>query len=254
MSEKKKGLDKTSVVMLIVFFAIIAVAVVAIILTSQSRNEPLADEEKLPTAETVVDEYDDIDKSMDNLTNEEIKQMFPNAKPGDIYTYVDGEGNFKTITIPSEYKADTTISIEEAVASSKYKFENYTDLSDKFLEVCKAGDINELYHLYFPGFLEGMRLNMEKVQEKDYFDEGLRQNMLRVTGFDEYEYGSPELSVMGTPASYASFIYGQANGGKQIPIDVSRIENCVALVVYLDNMYQTNHFMAKIEGYWYMIV
>lgn len=253
MKHKKSGLDKTSIIMIIVFFAIIVAAVVAIALTSNSRKNPVEEDGNKPSS-VDVDEYDDIDEAMDNLTDEEIKQMFPNAKPGETFTYVDEEGNYKTITIPSDYKVDTTVSVTEAVASSKYKFENYTDLSDKFFEVCKAGDIDELYHLYFPGFLEGMRLNMEEVQEKEYFDSGLRSNMLRVTGFAEYEYGSPELSHAGTPASYASFIYSQVNGGKQFPFNAGLIEDCVGLVVYIDNMYETNHFMAKIGGYWYMIV
>ena len=78
--------------------------------------------------------------------------------------------------------------------------------------------------------------------------------MKRITGAEEFEYGTPELAPTGTPASYASFIYSQANGGKQIPLDVTAIEDCVNLLAYIDNMYQTNHFMIKIGGYWYFIV
>lgn len=248
VKKEKLGLDKTSLIMIILFFAIIAAAFVAIVLASNGGNDDLN------RNNNSTDEYDDIDKTMDNLTDEQIRQMFPDAQPGSTYQYVDDEGNFKTITIPSDYSTQKYISVEEAVASSKYKFENYTDLTDKFLEVCSDGDVDELYHLYYPGFLEEARLNMQEVQSKEVFDSGLSADMKRITGAEEFEYGTPELAPTGTPASYAAFIYSQVNGGKQIPLDVTAIEDCVNLLVYIDNMYQTNHFMIKIGGYWYFIV
>ena len=254
MSNKKSGLDKTSLIMLFVFFALILAALLAMVFGMKTNN---ADETAANENVTATDEYDSVDEAMDNLTNEEIKIMFPDAKAGDVRTYVDEDGNLKEYVIPDDYAAESEIEyidVASAVASSKYKFESFTELTDKFMEVCEGGDVDELYHLYFPGFLEGMRLNMEEVQEKEFFDSGLRANMQRITGFDEYEYGSPELSHAGTPASYAAFIYSQVNNGKQLPLHSSEIEDCVGLVLYIDNMYETNHFMAKIGGYWYLIV
>ena len=135
-----------------------------------------------------------------------------------------------------------------------YKFENFMDLSDKFLEACKNADVNEMYNLYYEGFLDGMRLNMQEAPSKEEFDEGLKENMLKVTGFDEYQYGCAELPPTQSPGSYAAYIYSMVNNGKEMPLSVSEIEDCVNLVVYLENAYKTNHFMAKIDGYWYFIV
>ncbi len=143
---------------------------------------------------------------------------------------------------------------QEVPAVAKPKFEKFTDLSDKFLEVCKAGDIEALYDLYYDGLLDETRLNMETVPTKEEFDAGLRSDMLSVTGFEEYEYGTVELPPTQSPGSYAAFIYNMANNGKTLPINDADIENCVNLVVYIDNMYQTNHFMVQVDGYWYFIV
>ena len=253
----KKRIDSTSLVMLIVFFAIIIGALVAIGVVVFNRQNGDKPQDQGANASYVnidgtADEYDEI---MNNLTPEQIATMFPDAQPGSTYSYVDDDGNLKEITIPADYKnPNSSVSIEDAVASSKYKFENYTDLTDKFMEVCSEGNVDELYHLYFPGFLEDMRLNMEQVPTKEVFDANMSASMKRVTGFNEYEYGSPELSHAGSPGSYSAFIYGQVNGGKQIPLDLTKIEDCVNLVTYDDNMYESNHFMVKIGGYWYFIV
>ena len=248
MSNKKHGLDKTSMIMIAVFFGLIVLFAAAFLIFYDFPSEaPKAEEQ-------VTDVYDSTDKIMDNLTDEQIKTMFPDAQPGSTYTYVDDEGNFKTVTIPGDYKAaDKAASAKDVVAASKYKFENYTDLTDKFMEVCKAGDVKELYHLYYGDFFDGMRLNMEQVQTTQEFEAGIRSNMLSVTGFEEYEYGSMELPPSQSPASYAAFIFSQVNGGKTLPLSPDDIEDCVNLVVYINNMYQTNHFMAKIHGYWYFI-
>lgn len=255
----KKGIDTTSLVMLIVFFVIIIGALVATGIAFANRKN--TDEQQQGQGGYASDgnidgaEHDEYSAIMNNLTHEQIATMFPDAQPGSTYSYVDENGNLQEITIPADYKnPNSKISVEDAVASSKYKFENYTDLADKFMEVCRDGDIDELYHLYFPGFLEAMRLNMEEVPTKEVFDANMSADMKRVTGFYEYEYGSPELDHSGTPGSYAAFIYSQANGGKQIPLNLSEFEDCVNLVTYIDDMYETNHFMAKLGGYWYLIV
>lgn len=136
----------------------------------------------------------------------------------------------------------------------KTKYDNFMDLSDKFFEICKAGDIDSLYDLYYDGVLEGMRLNMEDVPSKETFDAGLKQNMLSVTGFEEYEYGSMELPPTQTPGQYASYIFAMVNNGASLPFSASEVENCVNLVVFINNTHSTNHFMVKIGGYWYLLV
>lgn len=146
---------------------------------------------------------------------------------------------------------------EEEILSEepeKVKYVSYTDLSDKFLELCKNGDIDGLYDLYYDDYLTKMRENMADAPSKEVFDRNIKAEMLRVTGFDEYEYGTPELPPTGTPMSYASFIYYQANNEKSLPVPDGSITDCVNLVVYIDGGYQTNHFMVQIDGYWYFLV
>ena len=151
-------------------------------------------------------------------------------------------------TVPQQETEEIVPEVQKAV------FDDYMELSDKFLEVCRAGDVEAMYQLYYGDLLEEMRLNMEETPSKAEFDSKLRSDMLMVTGFEEYEYGSVELPPTQSPGSYAAFIYSMANNGADIPIDINTIENCVNLVVYINNQYQTNHFMVQIDGYWYFVV
>lgn len=250
---KKNRLDKTSIVMIVIFAVLILGSAVGLAVASGRGKveENNAQNEAIDISDIVSENAPDTDTT---LTPEDIKQIIPDAVPGATYTYIDN-GVVKTVTMPlDEETAEQKKTTAETVASSKYKFEKYTDLTDKFMEVCRAGDIDELYYLYYGDFLEGMRLNMEQVPSKAQFDAGLKSNMLSVTGFDEYEYGSVEMPPTQSPGSYANFIYSQVNGGKTLPLSDADIEDCVNLTVYINNMYQTNHFMAKINGYWYLIV
>ncbi len=250
---KEKRLDATSIVMIAVFVLLILGAVIGLVFASgKGRTETEIPESNAIDISDIVSQ-----EALDNgttLTAEDIKQIIPNAVPGATYTYIDN-GEVKTVTMPLEAdSAQQKKTVAETVENSKYKFEKYTDLTDKFMEICENGDIKELYHLYYGDFLEGMRLNMDAVPTKEAFEAGLKSNMLTITGFDEYEYGTMEMPPTQTPGSYANFIYSQVNGGKTLPLSDADIEDCVNLVVYINNMYQTNHFMAKINGYWYFIV
>jgi len=250
---KEKRLDTTSIVMIAVFVLLILGAVIGLVFaSSRGRTETEIQENNAIDISDIVSE-EDLGNGA-TLTAEDIKQIIPNAVPGATYTYIDN-GEVKTVTMPLDAdSAQQMNTVAETVENSKYKFETYTDLTDKFMELCKNGDIKELYNLYYGDFLEGMRLNMEPVPTKEAFEAGLKSNMLSITGFDEYEYGSMEIPPTQTPGSYANFIYSQVNGGKTLPLSDVDIEDCVNLVVYINNMYQTNHFMAKINGYWFFIV
>lgn len=238
-----KKIDKTSLIMIILFVIIIAVAVIWLVLF---KSDDVNNSANIIDSDAVKQAAGD----EGSLTIEDIFKIIPDAQPGSSYSYFDDDGELKTITIPADYVKEEA----KEKAPSKYKFEKFEDLSDKFLEVCKNGDVEELYHLYYDDFLEGMRLNMEDVPTKEEFNKGLRENMLTITGFDEYEYGCPELPPTQSPGAYASYIYSMVNNGEKFPIATNEIDNCVNLVVYIENMYQTNHFMVEIDGYWYFIV
>lgn len=243
--DNKKRIDKTSIVMIVLFVVIVLGTAIGVFLWKSRKDSDNSDQPTMIDEQTVSEHKNDDGL----LTVEDIMQIVPDAKPGTAYSYFDDNGDLQTIVIPEDYEAQ-----KEQKLPSKYKFEKFEDLSDKFFEVCKAGDVNDLYHLYYDGILEDMRLNMKEVPDKATFDAGLRENMLSVTGFDEYEFGCPELPPTQSPGSYASYIYSRVNNGKQLPISASQIENCVNLVVYIDNMYQTNHFMIQVDGLWYFIV
>lgn len=191
--EKKNGLDKTSIIMLAVFFALIVGFTVMLIVGAVTGKE-------------------------ERQTN-----------------------------------ADTEMVDMEVIVDEKPKYKTYGELADKFLEVCNAGNVYELYDMYYDDLLEKARLSMNPVPDKTMFDAGLKENMLRITGFDEYTYGCVELLDVQPPGAYASQIYYKMYG-ESLPFSADIVEDCVNLVVYLDNMYETNHFMVQIDGYWYFIV
>lgn len=242
-SMNKTKLDKTSIIMTVIFSVIVLLAVVGLIFAA--TNKKTENEENAP----VIDVSDVEGAGEGLLTAEDIMKIVPNAEPGSTYSYYDDDGNLRSVTIP-EQASETSQALD---FSDKYKFTEFTDLSDKFLEVCRAGDVEELYKLYYPGFLEKGRLIMDPVLSVEEFNAGLRNNMLSVTGFDEYEYGCMELPPTQSPGAYAAQIYYNMYG-EAIPLSASDVENCVNLVVYINNMYETNHFMVLVDGYWYFIV
>lgn len=241
---KKTGLDKTSIIMMAVFCVLIVASAAGLIFTAvNQKNEAEAD------GSNIVDVSEVEGAGEGLLTAEDILKIVPGAEPGSTYSYFDDDGNLRSVTIP----ADMDTSSATVDLSDKYQFTEYTDLSDKFLEVCKMGDIDELYKLYYSDFLDHGRQSMDPVPSKTEFDAGLKSNMLTVTGFDEYEYGCVELPPTQSPGAYAAQIYHNVYG-TSLPIPTSDVENCVNLVVYINNMYQTNHFMVQIDGYWYFII
>ena len=239
---KKKRLDKTSIIMTVIFSVIILGAAAGLIFAAVSGNNSNTDNDA-----QVIDVSDVEGAGEGILTAEDILKIVPNAAPGSTYSYFDDDGNIRSVTIPEDVVSDSVD------VSDKYRFTEYTDLSDKFLEICKEGNIDELYRLYYSDFLEQGRLSMDPVPTKEAFDAGIRSNMLSVTGFDEYEYGCVEMPPTQSPGAYAAQIYYNMYG-KTLPISTSSVENCVDLLVYIDNMYQTHHFMVQIDGYWYFIV
>ncbi len=149
---------------------------------------------------------------------------------------------------------ETAVQEQEEAEEPELKFENYVDLTDKFMECCKNGDVESLYGLYYDDGLTKMRLNMAEAVDKETFDKNIKTEMSRITGFDEYEYGCPELPPTSSPETYASYIYYQANNQKELQLNGAYVENCVNLVVYIDGGYQTNHFMIQVDGLWYFLV
>ncbi len=241
---KKTGLDKTSIVMVVIFSVLVLASAAGFIFAVVNANNTAAADD----AELIdVSEIEGAGEGL--LTAEDILEIMPNATPGSTYSYFDDDGNLRNVTIPE----NMDVTSEESDLSEKYKFTEFTELSDKFLEVCRAGDIDELYKLYYSDFLEQGRLSMEPVPSKEAFDAGLKSNMLSITGFDEYEYGCVEMPPTQSPGAYAAQIYYNTYG-KSLPIPTAGIENCVDLLVYINNMYQTHHFMVQIDGYWYFIV
>jgi len=241
---KKTKLDRTSVIMTVIFTVLVLAAAAGFIFAAVDRHNADA----VDDAEIIdVSEIEGAGEGL--LTAEDILKIVPNAEPGSTYSYFDDDGNIRSVTIPE----NTDVTSDRADLSDKYKFTEFTDLSDKFLEVCRAGDIDELYKLYYSDFLEHGRLSMDPVPSKEAFDAGLKSNMLSITGFDEYEYGCVEMPPTQSAGAYAAQIYYNMYG-KKLPIPTSNIENCVDLLVYIDNMYQTHHFMVQIDGYWYFIV
>lgn len=238
-----KKLDRTSVVMIVIFSVIILAAVAGLVFAAV-KPEKAEDETEQPIDVTEIAE-----ENGGMLTVEDILKAVPNAEPGSTYSYYDDNGNIQSVTIPM----DIGETEQTADNSSKFKFTEFTDLSDKFLEVCRAGDVDSLYNMYYGDFLDRARLSMDPVQSKTEFDRGIKSNMLSVTGFDEYEYGCVEMPPTQSAGAYAAQIYYNLYEEK-IPLDISTVENCVDLVVYIDNMYQTHHFMVKIDGYWYFVV
>lgn len=253
--EKKNRLDKTSIVMITVFAVLIIGSAVgfgfAANRTSQQNNVP----EENQTAETPAEDITEIVTEMQSenkegsLSVEDIMKAIPNAVPGNTYTYYD-DGEMYSITIPADYKGEA----ETPDVPSKYQFENYTDLTDKFMEACKEGDVDTLYDIYYDDFLNMTRENMDPVPEKEMFDANIRNEMLNIVDFEEFEFGGPELLATQSPGSYVAYIYYQANNKHDLPLKDSDIQNCVDLRVYTSNGGFTDHMMAQIGGYWYFIV
>lgn len=252
---KKNGFDKISIIMITIFAVLVIGSAIgfgfAANRTSQQNNADAQTQQTEAPAEDITDIVAEMqsENGEGSLTVEDVMKAVPNATPGSTYTYYD-DGEMYTITIPADYNAEA----QKKEVAAKFQFEEYTDLTDKFMEICKEGDVDTLYDLYYDDYLAKMRENMAEVPDKKIFDANLKNEMLNIVDFEEFEYGGSELLAIQSPGSYVAYIYYQVNNQKDLPLSDSDVQDCVDLRVYLSNGGYTDHMMAKIDGYWYLIV
>ena len=141
------------------------------------------------------------------------------------------------------------VNLEETAAVEKY--ETYEELADRFFEICKTGDIDSLYGLYYN---DSLTLRQEKSNvSKEVFDNNLKSYMVEIMYFDEYPYGSSELMDIKSPKDYVNelnFLSCQ----EAYPFNNVNIQDCVALHGYLPDGTPIDFILAKIDNLWYMAV
>lgn len=202
-----KNIDKTSIVMTALFFAIIVVGLVAIIVVAANT----------------------FDKNENTNTNDE-----------------SDFNNEENIEMPDEGDSEE---------QKEVKYESIEALSDSFMEICKNGDVEGMYALYYDDMLKKISSetytgeNAEKMLQASLVSE-----MATIVDFDEYEYGSTDLPPTMTAYQYVATFYSGATNGGELDIDADRIDNCADLRVYRNDGTYRDHMMARIDGYWYLIV
>ena len=139
---------------------------------------------------------------------------------------------------------------EEIIKEEVPLYKNYEDLADRFIEICKEGDTEAMYGLYYDDLLTKRREEMNA--PKSEFDAVMLDNMQHIDGFEEYRYGEGEL-IMNTPAQYVNQIFYKANG-KAFPYTDIYIDDVVDLRAYFENGAYIDFMLARIDGFWYMVV
>lgn len=136
------------------------------------------------------------------------------------------------------------------VRPTDVKYETYEELGDRFMEICRQGDTEAMYGLYYKDLLS------ERVAEsgasKEEFDAVMKENMEHISYFEEYPYGEGDL-IMNSPAGYVNELYYRAND-KAFPYSDVNISDCVDLRAYFPNGAYIDFMMANIDGYWYAVV
>lgn len=135
------------------------------------------------------------------------------------------------------------------------KYESIQALSDAFMDICKRGDADAMYALYYDNLLEKRVEEMCTDEEsRKMYDANFASEMATVADFDEFEYGSTDLPPTMTAYQYVYTFYSSATDGGELPVTEDRIDNCADLRVYREDGTYRDHMMARIDGYWYLVV
>ena len=159
-----------------------------------------------------------------------------------VFFYQFGNKNGETDDMASGAEIEET---EEPVM-----YETYEEISDRFIEICRAGDVEAMYDLYYMDLLTE-RCNESGVT-KEEFDRAVRDNMAHIKDFEEYRYGEGEL-IMNSPAGYLNELFLRAYGSA-FPYSKADVQDFVDLRAYFENGAFIDFMLAQIDGYWYAVV
>jgi hypothetical protein len=158
---------------------------------------------------------------------------------------------FLIASVTNKNTAETETEIpEEIIEEETPLYKNYEELADRFIEICRAGDTEAMYGLYYDDLLTKRREEMGAPKQE--YDSIMLENMQHITDFEEYRYGEGEL-IMNTPAQYVNQFFYRANE-KAFPYTDVVIDDFVDLRAYFSNGAYIDFMLAKIDGFWYMVV
>ena len=138
------------------------------------------------------------------------------------------------------------------VVHGDYKFTEYTELSDKFMEFCENGDVDGMFSLYYDN---GLMKTYERMKDKltlDQFKSLIKEEMATVYSFEEMEYGSEDMPEISSPLSYVNqFLYRA--GLEPLQLTENQVTDCANLRVYKNGGYPSDYILACIDGFWYLV-
>ncbi len=143
----------------------------------------------------------------------------------------------------------------QVVKSNKAVYETSEAIINSFLQICKDGDIEKMYDIYYDDFLTKMLEDSQSGMDKETFDGLLKEEMQSIQNSQVYRYGSLELLDNVSPFHYVNYHYSMIYG-KDIPLENGDelVTDCTVLRVYMNDGSYGDHVFIEIDGHWFAAI
>lgn len=142
--------------------------------------------------------------------------------------------------------------IEQTEEKRETKYSTADELAEEFMNVCKDGDVEKMYGLYYDDMLSDTYERVKDKLSKEDFDSLLADEMKTISDYAVFEYGSDDLPATVSPLYYVNYMhYGMT--GSDTELTEQQLTNCAVLRVFKPDNSQSDHMLAEIDGSWYVI-
>ncbi len=131
------------------------------------------------------------------------------------------------------------------------KKEAVVEFAEKFIDISKSGNIEEMYELYYDDMLNQTYERVKHNLTKEQFDSMIKEEMISITDYELIEYGSEEMPATVPALDYVDYLY-YINTGSETSLTEEMVTSCAKLCVDTQNGY-SEHIIAEINGEWYLI-
>ena len=157
------------------------------------------------------------------------------------------------VSCHTQQSASNGAEAESAEIQQNGSFATDEELADKFMEICKEGDVEKMYALYYNDMLGETYERIKENVSKEDFDAALKEEMLTISSCELYKYGGEELTASVSPLYYVDYMHYRSSG-EDTGLTDEQVTDCSVLRVYKDNSSYSDHMLAKIDGEWYVTI
>lgn len=133
------------------------------------------------------------------------------------------------------------------------KYETADELAEKFMSVCKDGNVGEMYNLYYDDMLDDMYERVKNNLSREQFDSYIKSEMMSFVDYELTEYGEENMQTTSSPLFNLNYIFYRATG-TETDFTEDMVTSCANIRLYSENGNATDHVFAEINGSWYVVL